>query len=58
MQTLETMLRASLWAATLTPDELDRVVRESHERRIPVGGSAIRCGAPADQWIGVIEGLV
>ena len=58
MQTLETMLRTSLWAATLTPDELDRVVRESHERNVPVGGSAIRCGAPADQWIGVIDGLV
>jgi len=56
--TLETMLRDSLWATTLTGDELDRVVRESHERRILVGGYAIRCGEPADHWIGVIEGLV
>jgi CRP-like cAMP-binding protein len=58
MPTLETMLRKSLWAATLTAEELDRVVRESHERRIPVGGYAVRCGEPADLWFGVIEGLV
>ena len=58
MPTLETLLRGSLWAATLTADELDRVLRESHERRIPVGGYAIRCGELADQWIGVIEGLI
>jgi CRP-like cAMP-binding protein len=58
MPTLETTLRESLWAHTLAVDELDRVVRESHERKIPVGGYAIRCGEPADHWIGVIEGLV
>ena len=58
MPTMESMLRESLWAATLTADELDRVVCEAHERRLPVGGHAMRCGDPADQWIGVIEGLV
>src|SRR5687768_15783053 len=58
MLTLETMLRDSTWARTLNADELDQVVRESHERRIPIGGCAIRCGEPADHWIGVIEGLV
>ena len=58
MPTLETMLRESLWAATLTAEQLDRVVRESFERRIPAGGYALRRGEPADQWIGVIEGLV
>ena len=58
MTTLEDMLRSSLWAATLSAEELDQVVRESHERRLSVGGYAIRCGDPADQWIGVIEGLV
>ena len=52
------MLRESLWAAALEPQELDRVARESHERRVGVGGYAIRCGEPADHWIGVIEGLV
>jgi CRP/FNR family transcriptional regulator, cyclic AMP receptor protein len=58
MQTLEEMLRSSLWAETLGEDELARVVRESHERKVAVGGCAIRRGDPADQWIGVIEGLV
>jgi CRP/FNR family transcriptional regulator, cyclic AMP receptor protein len=58
MPTLETMLRDSMWATTLPADELDRVVRESHERRVPIGGHAIRCGTPAEHWIGVIEGLV
>jgi CRP/FNR family cyclic AMP-dependent transcriptional regulator len=58
MPSLETTLRESLWAATLTPGELDRVVRESHERQVPVGGYAVRYGEPADQWIGVINGLI
>lgn len=58
MQTLEAMLCESPWAATLTASELDDVVRESRERRLAVGGYAMRCGEPAEQWIGVIEGLV
>jgi CRP/FNR family transcriptional regulator, cyclic AMP receptor protein len=57
MQTLETMLRSSLWADALGPDEIERVVRESFERRVPVGGYAVRQGEPAEHWIGVIEGL-
>ena len=55
---METMLRESLWAQTLTAEELDRVVRESHEREVPVGGFVMRRGEPADLWLGVIEGLV
>ena len=58
MPTLETMLRESLWAPALTPDELDRVVHESSERRIAIGGYAVRRGEPAEHWIGVIDGLV
>jgi len=58
MQTLQTMLRTSLWATALSADELDQVEREAFERRVSVGGYAIRCGEPADCWIGVIEGLV
>ena len=55
---METMLRESLWAQTLTAEELDRVVRESYEREVPAGGFALRRGEPADLWIGIIEGLV
>lgn len=58
MRTLENMLRESPWAAALSPDELDRVVRESYERRIPVGGYAVRSGESAECWFGIIEGLV
>ena len=58
MTSLEKMLRESMWAATLEPDEFDRVLRESRERHVAEGGYALRCGEPADQWIGIIEGLV
>jgi CRP-like cAMP-binding protein len=58
MPSLETMLRSSQWAATLSGDELDQVVRESFEKRIALGGYAVRRGEPADRWIGVIDGLV
>jgi len=58
MSSLETLIRDSSWAAVLAPEQLDRVVRESFERRIPVGGYAVRCGEPAAYWLGVIEGLV
>ena len=58
MQTLETTVRESLWATALNEAELDSVVRESHERYVPVGGYAMRCGDSAEQWIGVIDGLI
>jgi CRP/FNR family cyclic AMP-dependent transcriptional regulator len=57
-QSLEAMLRESLWAQSLTADELDRVVAETRERRVAAGGYAIRCGELAEHWIGVIDGLV
>ena len=58
MQTLESMLRNSLWASALSEAELDAVARESHERSVPVGGYAMRCGDPAEHWVGVIDGLI
>jgi CRP-like cAMP-binding protein len=58
MHTLDSMLRASLWAAALSDAELDAVARESHERHVPLGGYAMRCGDPAEHWIGVIDGLI
>ena len=57
MQTLQTMLSESLWAQTLDADELDRVIRVAFERRVGLGGYAVRQGDPADCWIGVIDGL-
>ena len=58
MQTLEEMLRESLWADALSEAELDEVTRESHERYVPLGGCAMHCGEPAEHWIGVIDGLI
>ena len=55
---METMLRGSLWAQTLSAEELDRVVRESYEREVPAGGFVLRRGESANLWLGVIEGLV
>lgn len=56
--TLEAMLRRSPWADTLPPDELERVIRETRERKVPAGGHAMHCGEPADTWFGVVEGLL
>ena len=58
LPSLESFLRRSAWAATLAPAVLDDVVRSSRERRLPAGGHAMRCGDPADCWVGVIDGLV
>lgn len=58
MNSVETLLRGSLWASTLATDELDRVIAETRERQIPAGGYAIRCGEPAEHWVGIIDGLV
>jgi CRP-like cAMP-binding protein len=58
MPTLAAMLHNSLWAAGLPPDELDGVLREAYEEHLPTGGYAMRCGEPADRWVGVIDGLV
>jgi CRP-like cAMP-binding protein len=56
--TLESALRSSLWAPTLAPDLLAEVLQTAYERRLPVGGYAMRCGEPADCWFGVIDGVV
>ena len=57
-ETLDSLVRNSLWARALQPAELAQVLRESRERCIPVGGHAMRCGDPAEHWVGVIDGLV
>jgi len=55
---LDSMLRASLWAATLDEPTFDEVRRETYERFVPAGGHVLRAGEPADHWYGVIDGLV
>ena len=58
MKTLQDMLRSSLWAAAIEPQQLEHVIDHCHERHVPCGGLAIRRGEPAMHWVGVIDGLV
>jgi CRP/FNR family cyclic AMP-dependent transcriptional regulator len=55
---LHEMLRSSLWATSLSPQQFDWVSRNAVERRVSAGGFVVRMGAPADQWTGIIDGLV
>lgn len=57
-QTLDEMIRHSVWGRTLSEHELDRVSAESTERQVPAGGFVARMGQPVEHWTGVIEGLI
>lgn len=57
-RTLEETIHHSVWGRMLTPQELDRAVVESRERRVPAGGFACRMGERVEHWVGVIEGLL
>lgn len=56
--TLTEMLMGSPWAHTLGVAEMSQLLSDAFERHVPAGGYAMRCGEPADCWIGVIDGLV
>jgi len=58
MQSCADLLRASIWAKSLTEAELRQVESEILERVVPSGGYVCRKGAPVDHWIGVIDGLL
>jgi CRP/FNR family cyclic AMP-dependent transcriptional regulator len=51
------MLCGSLWSGALSPPQFEWVARHAFERRVAPGGFVVRMATPADQWIGVIEGL-
>jgi CRP-like cAMP-binding protein len=52
------MLRASLWARSLSPAQLARVEEETAVRDLPVGVPVCRKGEPVEHWIGLVDGLV
>ena len=52
------MLRQSLWAQSLTPEQMTRVEAEMFERSVTAGSYACRKGDPVDHWIGVVDGLL
>lgn len=58
METLRELLRASLWARSLGPEQLARVEAETQVRDLPVGVPVCRKGEPVEHWIGLIDGLV
>ena len=55
---LRDSLTKTMWAASLTPEQMARVEADLTERFVPAGGYACRKGEPVDHWIGVTEGLL
>ena len=55
---LKRMLRAAPWAAGLTPEQLLGVEAELTEKHYFAGDDIEHEGAPAVQWLGVIDGMV
>lgn len=55
---LKEVLRQSIWARQLTPEQMARVESDTVEQFVPRGGYVCRKGEQVDAWIGVIEGLV
>ena len=52
------ILRQTIWAQSLTPEQMRRVEADTLEQIIPAGGFVCRKGETVDAWIGVIDGLV
>jgi CRP/FNR family cyclic AMP-dependent transcriptional regulator len=55
---LRDSLTKTMWAASLTQQQMERVERDLTERWVSAGGYACRKGEPVDHWIGVTEGLL
>lgn len=55
---LSEALTQTLWAGTLTPEQLARVLRDTTERHFEAGSYICRKGEPVDYWMGVTEGLL
>lgn len=58
MHSCAELLRASIWAESLTEAELRQVGSEMIERLVPAGGFLSRKDEPVEHWIGVIDGLL
>ena len=55
---LQSFISRSTWSAKLTQEQLARVQKDAFQRSYSAGALICHRGAPADHWIGVIEGLV
>jgi CRP-like cAMP-binding protein len=58
METVSDLLRASLWARTLNPAQVERIEAETQVRDFPAGTHVCRKGEPVEHWIGIVDGLV
>lgn len=58
MRPLDALLADSPWFAALTADQRTRVQREIVVRDVAVDALVCRKGAPADAWVGIVDGLV
>ncbi|GIZ51838.1 Crp/Fnr family transcriptional regulator [Noviherbaspirillum aridicola] len=55
---LAVVLRESIWARGLTPEQMARVEADTVEQFVPKGGYVCHKGEKVDAWIGVVDGLV
>jgi CRP-like cAMP-binding protein len=58
VSSLSEHLRATLWAQTVTPEQMRRIEAEVMDQTYAAGAMVCRKGEPVDAWIGVLEGLV
>lgn len=56
--TLIEHLRSTIWARSLTADEMARVETACYENFVPRGGFVCRKGEALECWVGIIDGLV
>lgn len=54
---LQRLLRKTIWAKDLTPEQMARVEADMIVQHVPKGGYICRKGEKADAWIGVTDGL-
>jgi CRP/FNR family transcriptional regulator, cyclic AMP receptor protein len=52
------LLRQTIWARGLTPEQMARVEADTVEQYVAKGGYVCRKGETVDAWLGVIDGLV
>ncbi|HYD94117.1 MAG TPA: Crp/Fnr family transcriptional regulator [Noviherbaspirillum sp.] len=51
------VLRQTIWAKGLEPEQMARVEADTVEQFVPKGGFICRKGEMVDAWIGIIDGL-
>ena len=55
---LRNFLNASPWMASLSPEQAERVHRDTLVRSFAAGATVCARGAPSAHWIGVVEGML